>query len=80
MDVHPTKNVSIGIDPYPHQKKAGFDKGNFGQGTFDDARLPCVSLQVPYVTLGTGLHDGCLTILPNPKHCENEGSRFKLLF
>jgi len=21
MDVHPTKNVSIGIDPYPHLKK-----------------------------------------------------------
>jgi len=20
MDVHPTKNVSIGIDPYPYQK------------------------------------------------------------
>jgi hypothetical protein len=20
MDVHPTKNVSIGIDPYPHEK------------------------------------------------------------
>mmetsp|Transcript_78715 Transcript_78715/g.160053 ORF Transcript_78715/g.160053 Transcript_78715/m.160053 type:complete len:276 (-) Transcript_78715:739-1566(-) len=39
------------------------------QHAFDDARLPCVSLQVPYVTLGAGLHDGCLTILHDTSQC-----------
>ena len=40
MDVHPTKNVSIGIDPYPNRKNWGFtDLGDAGRW-FQDGSKP----------------------------------------
>jgi hypothetical protein len=47
MDVHPTKNVSIGIDPYPHQKKAGFDKGNLAKVHLMMPACPALASKCP---------------------------------
>ena len=69
---NPTKMDDSGVPPFMEtpiwftSKTAGTSRKFHpapGQGTFDDARLPCIGLQVSYVTLGAGLHDGRLTIL-----------------